>query len=155
ARSVGDKWNMAWALSALGMLRSSLSTKYGTGIEQLEEALSLFRELGDGLGISHALLRLALLHLRPGKAERAIILAEEALALARAAEDLSAEASSLDILSKAEWHCGHALTRVIDLAEQGLPLLRRIQDYFFLAATLSWLGILSIHAQDEAKARLY
>jgi predicted ATPase len=86
ARASNDRWNMAWALAAIGL--GSMHSGMQTG--PFEEALLLFRELNDLWGISHTLRRLSLFLEQAGTSYRAADLAEEALALARTAQDKSA-----------------------------------------------------------------
>src|SRR5262245_39395777 len=74
ARTLNDKWNIAWALAALGMC-GMFSVMNPTLTEQ---ALVLFRELDDAWGISHSLRRLALIYERQGNSQRAVVLAGEA-----------------------------------------------------------------------------
>src|SRR5262249_40583608 len=82
ARATGDKSNIAWSLASFPATEDE--------IRPLEEALILFRELSDGWGISHTLRRLGLFLSRQADPERATLLAQESLALARAVGDKSA-----------------------------------------------------------------
>jgi predicted ATPase/DNA-binding SARP family transcriptional activator/DNA-binding CsgD family transcriptional regulator len=74
-------------------LSVQFSTYYGLGsTERLgkiaEEAASLFRQVGDGLGLAYSLGFLAGVRLQQGSAERALALFEEADGLAREAGDV-------------------------------------------------------------------
>ena len=60
------------------------------GVALLDEALTLFRDIGDAWGTSHALRRLGMLLTFDGQYARARPLVEEALAGARAAGDKNA-----------------------------------------------------------------
>ena len=159
ARTVGDTWNTAWALAAIG-----LWGKHGLmQIAPLEEALTLFRGLhdgaGDGWGISHTLRRLSLFLERAGDFGRAADLAEEALALARAAQDKSAMAWSLYALGLAKWRMpwrpDNNRGRAVILFEESLPLFRDIRDVSGLAIALDLLGALVLMQGENVQARLH
>ena len=56
ARSANDRWSVAWSLSHLG---NYIINKPDESTAYLEESLAIFRELGDAMGITHALGRRA------------------------------------------------------------------------------------------------
>lgn len=60
ARTVNDPWNTAWALSHLGF-RITINESIELASANLEESVSLFRELNDYMGLSHGLIRRAML----------------------------------------------------------------------------------------------
>src|SRR5438093_639721 len=80
-----------WCLAGMGFYEVDVER----AITLLEEALRLFRALGDGWGISHALRRLGWELIGKRDLERAEILLQEALLLARNARNKHATAWSL------------------------------------------------------------
>src|SRR5207244_11079471 len=98
ARETGDTWNTAWCLASLGYFEQNEWTDPARGVERLEEALRLFRNLGDGWGTSHVLRRLVWFLTVLGDYDRATILAQEAVVLARQARNQHAIACTLSLL---------------------------------------------------------
>lgn len=140
AREARDKLNIAWALSNLGFhvwLFDDLSRL------RLEEALALFREIGDEFGISHSLRRLAAVLINEGKYAEARTLTEEALTLAREANDKNATAWSLAILAKGIWAEYHDSNEMLPLLEESLPLAEEVRDRFLVAYVLFFLGLVA------------
>ncbi len=144
AHAANDKWNTAWALAAIGMCG-----------EPIEEALALFRELNDAWGISHTLRRLALILEWTGDSRRAAVLAEEALALARAVEDKSAIAWSLYALGFAHWQQDNNSEQAVILFRESLPLFREIRDISGLSMVLDFLGSIVLIRGEFAEARTH
>ena len=157
ARAVGDKSQIAWSLATLGFVGLGPMPDYVVGGALLEEALALFRETGDRWGMGHALRRLGytLLRRKDFDVERAIVLGEEALALARASGTKSAIADSLAMLSQAEAYRGVDVTRVVALAQESLSMSRQIRSYLTLALALCWLGSLALYKEDIRAAHTY
>lgn len=148
AQQIGDQWNMAWALAAMGLV--DMRTNRNT--VPSDQALQLFRELGDVWGISHCLRRLSLLMLTHGlDAPYATALAEESLTLARAAQDKSAMAWSLYALALAHWQNDQP-ERTTALLQESVPLYRAIRDNSGLSMALDFLGSLLLLRGDAAEA---
>jgi tetratricopeptide (TPR) repeat protein len=116
ARASGDKWNAAWSLAVLGLLRFRRDANDVQTIPQMEEALALSREIGDTWDMSFVLRRLSMLLQARGNYDRASVLLEEAVALARRAGDEISLAESLLHLSTTERDRGADLARVTALA---------------------------------------
>jgi non-specific serine/threonine protein kinase len=150
-RAVNDKWNIAWALAAIG-----LWGKHGRiQTEPFEEALAIFRELGDGWGISHMLRRLSLFLERVGDSKRAAEMAEEALSLARVAQDKSAMAWSLYALGFAHWRHEKNSHGAVAFFQESLPFFRDICDISGLSMALDLLGALVLMQGERVQARGY
>jgi tetratricopeptide (TPR) repeat protein len=141
ARAIGDKADIAWALSDLAFYTNANNDD---GRACLEQALALFREIGDEFGTSHALRRLAWYIIDRGDYERdyerAITLLEESLALARAAQDKNATAWSLGLLAKAIWLQRHDPLQTWSLATESLALAQQAHDPALIALVLFYLG---------------
>lgn len=151
ARSTHDQWNTAWALAAVGFCE-----KLGlVNSETMEEALVLFRELGDAWGISHTLRRLALFLEWADEPKRAAEVAEEALALARSAQDKSATAWSLYALGCARWQQDRNGVSAVAPLQESIPLFREIRDVSGLSMALDLVGALAFIHGDDAEARRY
>jgi predicted ATPase/DNA-binding XRE family transcriptional regulator len=137
ARDTNDRWNMAWALNGMGYITSD--------VHYLEEALTLFRALGDDWGSFHALARLGFaltrgVHTGDGRDyERARASHEEALRLARQADVKSAMAWSLYGLGEISYYV-HDLRRATTLFEQSVALFNESQERCGLSMALIWLG---------------
>jgi predicted ATPase/DNA-binding CsgD family transcriptional regulator len=165
AHAMSDKWNTAWALTAIALQENHSQMETPTiglpGIDiqmktaPFEEALALFRELDDGWGISHVLRRLSLFLIQTGYFQRAVDLAEEALSLARAAQDKSAMAWSLYALALAYWQSQRDSEHAEKLFQESLPLFRDIRDIRGLSMTLDLLGSLMLIRGENAQARRY
>ncbi len=148
ARTAGDPGSIAWALGTLGFYEwNDLSRA------QLEEALMLFREIGDEWGISHMLRRLGATVLADGDYEEARRLSEEALTRARAAEDKNATAWALVILADVTWRQSHDPRRTLPLLEESLSFNQEIRDRMHLAYTLYLLGEVAIGQGDYEGAQ--
>jgi predicted ATPase/DNA-binding CsgD family transcriptional regulator len=151
AQAINDKWNTAWALAAMGMCG-----KFGPiQLAPTEEALAFFRELEDAWGVSHTLRRLALVLEWAGNFQRAAVLAEEALELARAVQDKSAMAWSLYALGFAQLQQDNNRERARILIQESLPLFREIGDIQGLSIALDILGSLVLIRGEFAEARRY
>jgi predicted ATPase/DNA-binding SARP family transcriptional activator len=152
AREVGDKRIIAWALGNLG---SSVGWLDRRGVELYEEALTLFREIGDGWGTSHMLRRLGWLLMDQGDYERATALLEEALTLARAAKEKNATAWALLLLGNVVWFQRRDPSRAMPLYQESLALSRQIREKFHLGQVLFALGEVARSQGDYGRAQSY
>ena len=140
ARKSGDKLSIAWALGNLGNLPFDAKGYNPLSQVRLEEALALFREIGDGFGISHMLRRLAALLGTKGNYAGARMLAEEALTLAREAKDKNAAAWALGILARGSWFQNRDPEQTLPLVEESLSLAQDIGDKSLVAQALFFRG---------------
>ena len=103
------------------------------------ESLTLYRELGDELGVAFALMCLGTQELENGSLERATSLFEEALALSRKIGDKRTSAMILANLGQVERYRGnHA--RAIALNTEALSLFKDLEDSSMVAEILSATG---------------
>jgi len=157
ARVNGDRWNLAWGLAALGLWGKHDKMN----IEPLNEALAIFREIGDSWGISHTLRRLALFLVHAGDFARSAALSSESLALARAVGDQSAIAWSLFALAFARWHDvdvqapADMRAQAIDWLRESLPVFRETRDANGLAMALDLLSGLEFMSGENVHARAH
>jgi predicted ATPase len=161
ARETGDIWNTAWCLaSQRWVLKLGYFEQYGwsdpaRGVERLDEALRLFRALEDGWGTSHVLRRLAWFLTVLGQYDRAVILAREAVSLAREARNQHALAWSLFILGNVLLRQGMDADSARLLFEESLNLVLETRDWHNLLFVLLALGQLAQARgdHDEAQSR--
>jgi predicted ATPase len=144
ARDLGDQLNIAWSLSNLMLIRLVRRTyDLGQAVAWLEEALRLFRAAGDGWGTNHALRRLGWALTDAGEYERAAPFLEEALTLARSAQNKGATGWSLVLLGKVTWLLTRDVERTRALHEEALSLARQTRNAHLLQQALSVLGYLA------------
>ncbi|MHB8625407.1 MAG: ATP-binding protein [Aggregatilineales bacterium] len=137
AQASGDKASIAWAVGSLGQY---MYVDYDTRRAWFEQALALFREIGDEFAIGHMLRRLSTILLYQANYERARLLDEEALALARAAQDTNAIAWSLAALASAIWGQSRDPVQTLPLREESLSLAREIRSMVLIANLLCGMG---------------
>src|SRR5262249_3966698 len=124
-------------------------------VEQFEEALRLFRALGDGWGTSHVLRRLGVFLTMLGEYDRAAILLQEAVSLAPQAQNQHALAWSLFLLGDVIWWHRKDAASARPLFEESLTLVSQTRDRHNLEYVLLALGQLAQARgdHDEAQSR--
>lgn len=152
AREVGDKSAAAWSLSTMGFF---VESNLDRAIEHLHRALSFFRELDSGWGISQTLRRLGLWLTIRRQYHEAGLLLEESLARAREAEDPNAIAWSLLLLARLVWEESKDQVRATAMYEESLSLSRVIHSNFQLGDVLSGLAEIAEACSDYATARAH
>lgn len=100
----------------------------------LEEALGIFRELGEGVGVAKVQWAVGSAHLHAGDYEAAESALSESIDLNREAQDLFGEAWGLHMLAVTLLHEGRG--------EEALPHLRRAVDIFDEAGDRSAIPVL-------------
>ncbi|WHT22688.1 tetratricopeptide repeat protein [Crossiella sp. CA-258035] len=106
----------------------------GTSRELFDQALPLFRRVGDVLGEAHCLLNLGNVEFCEFDSERARELFNQALPLYRRIADVLGEANCLRRLGEVEFRESDN-ERARELFDQALPLYQRIQDRYSQAVT--------------------
>ncbi|MFD8379515.1 tetratricopeptide repeat protein [Streptomyces sp. NPDC059679] len=137
AHLVNDAHNEAGSLRELGRVLWLTGDNAGAA-ELAEQALDLFRALGDRSGEANALWDLGRVRLG-GDYAGAAELFEQALDVFRALGDRLGEANALRELGRVRWLMG-AYTGVTELAEQALDLFRALGDRNGEAGSLRDLG---------------
>jgi predicted ATPase/transcriptional regulator with XRE-family HTH domain len=124
-----------------------------TAARASEEALTIYRTLGDSRGDAQALFFLSLTVELPGDQERRQALLQESLALARAAGDRWGEAKALYGLGSAAWGRGD-LAGAWKLLEESAALFRALGDPRETALTVHNLGQVLSRQGSFAAARV-
>ncbi len=141
----------ARALLLLGTYQSELGHPDDAAIA-LDEALAIFREHGNDLGVARALRRIAVTLTMSGRIEPAIATLKERLALSDSDSSPWETASALDYLAGLFlYQNDHAATQAC--LTEALRLYRRIDDRFGIASVLSTQGMLSAREGDADRAR--
>lgn len=118
---------------------------------QLEESVGLWRELGDGQGLAHALHILGMELLGQGEHAAALSLAEESVRIFREGEDDFGLAISLASLGVVALNGGdHATARAI--LEESVAICQRIGDRWAISLALRNLGISAFREGDLRRA---
>jgi predicted ATPase/DNA-binding SARP family transcriptional activator len=140
----------AAALHAAGWL-AYYQGDVGRAVTLLEEALALWRALGDQQGMAASLNRLGALASFQSDFGRAVTLYEEALALWRELGDRQGIASSLNDLGALPFFQGD-FGRAVTLYEEALALWRELEDRRRIAVSLINLGSVAYWQGDTARA---
>lgn len=163
--SAGREWieKMRILPGAAGSVRARAAALFGEGVlawaqgdhaaacSQLEESVSIWRELGDRAGLAHALHFLAIELLGQTEQGRARALAEESVAIFRAGNDLfglAASLSSLGVVALAQADYPAAKSCL----EESVKVFREMKDDWGLALPLRNLGIAALRQGDYERA---
>jgi predicted ATPase/class 3 adenylate cyclase len=121
ARTLSDKQTEALSLAFLGVFMVAQGT-VGDGTPLLEQALAIYRSLGDKVGQADTAERLAI---NNNDMERAIAYTKESLALARELGDLSGMVFRLCWLSRLMFWTGDFISPIVWL-EEALSIARQL-----------------------------
>jgi predicted ATPase/DNA-binding SARP family transcriptional activator len=156
-RELGDRWNIAFSLTGLGMtLPASLAPEHGGNLEAarllLEEALPIWRELDAPWGIAYALTGLGWVARSQRDAEGARALCQECLQIRSEQGDWWGVALSLQQLGslareQGEYEEARARTH------QCLALARELGDRRHICLSLNELGQVAYLQGDLSTAR--
>ncbi|WP_017711118.1 tetratricopeptide repeat protein [Prochlorothrix hollandica] len=139
AQVVTDPKTAADQLFQQGIQQFQVS-QFREALQSWEQALAIYREIGDLQGEAASLGNLGIAYLSLGQYQRAIDYYEQYLAIAREIGDRQGEANSLGNLGIAYFSLGQ-YQRAIDYHEQSLAIAREIGDRQGEAASLGSLGI--------------
>jgi predicted ATPase/transcriptional regulator with XRE-family HTH domain len=128
----------AWALLATGAL-AFWQSDYPAARAAQQEALRLFEELGDRLGVARALIDLGDIAREEGDYDSSVLLCERALTISRELGDTNGIAVALVLLGWAEMRPGYFAQATTDLHE-ALAVARRLKNPNRIALALSALG---------------
>jgi len=129
----------AWALERLASL-ASWQSDYAASRLALEEALAIFQELGDKIGISRALIDLGDDTRTQGNYDTAALLYEQALAICKESGDTYGVATSLVVLGWAEMRPGY-YDRATAHLEEAVALVEQLQIPYHSAFALALSGL--------------
>jgi tetratricopeptide (TPR) repeat protein len=141
------------ALTSLGTL-ANLGGDRDRGVAWLEEALKLFRGLGDRGGSARALTSLGQDANLQRQYERATALFEEGLILFQELGDRLGAARSLGNLGRLEWSQGH-VDAAIERFEETLAIFRELGDTYNVALTLRNLSDCALSKGRLAQAEVW
>ena len=136
-RSSGDREAQAWMLTNLGMAYGQ--QRLERSVDCLEEALTIYRELGDIRGESRAATNVAAAYFDLRRFGDAFAAAERSLVVQRRAGKRYGEGISLGILGSACQELGRSSEAVAHL-QQALAIFRELDDRDSEAESLSDLG---------------
>ena len=111
----------------------------GGAIARYEQAVAIFRDIGDRWGQAGALGNQAALLLTLGQTQRARRLLDENVQLCLEVGNRGSEASARAALAQALLTLGESVAARA-MAQAGLELARAIVDRFYEAESLAWLG---------------
>ena len=153
AREVEDQWLAAWLLSSVGLWgRPQIDPRR----EYLEEALALFRQLGDQWGICETLGRLAVVSFDEGDFERAGELQGEGIRLARQAGDKSVLSYLLCMSACKNWFQGRVDQQTESRYQESLMLFRELGYKNGEIISLHGLGQTAhFHGKDDRARTLF
>jgi len=118
-----------------------------------EEALALFREVGDKEGAASSLHNMGLLALAQGEFAEARALLEESLALHREVGNKAGMAHSLSALASALFDSEGSPSTIRALLEESLTLAQEVGDKEASGSSFSLSGKLALSQGDIATAR--
>jgi DNA-binding SARP family transcriptional activator len=137
ARILGDRLAEAWMLNNLGMAFGLQRKEQAIGC--FEEALAIYREIGDQQGQARAANNVAQACLRLSRFPEALAAARRSLAVQQQAGDRYGEGIALGNLGDACRELGR-FDEAIDRLEQALVIFRELGDQHSEADSLSDLG---------------
>jgi predicted ATPase/DNA-binding CsgD family transcriptional regulator len=126
--------------------------EYKTAMARAQEALALYRQLGDNAGIARALHAIARLAMRVGRFELLAEAHDESLRLFRALGDRRGVAQALTYWGLSLWTQGRYADARMPL-EEALALSRQIGDMQGISHALEALGWVMLGLDDPATAQ--
>jgi DNA-binding SARP family transcriptional activator len=137
ARHIGDRAGEAWMLNNLGMAYGV--QRMPESVTCFEQALALYRELGDARGESRAATNVATAYFNLRSFDQALAMAERALAAQRRAGKRNGEGIALGIIGGACRELGR-FGEAIEYLQQALAIFRELENQGQEAISLSDLG---------------
>jgi CHAT domain-containing protein/Tfp pilus assembly protein PilF len=148
-----DKYHVA----AEALYREAEQLRRGTpeakrkSIEKFQEALELYRRLGDRKGEAVTLNEIGFVYNSMGESQKALEKHDEALALRRAMGDRSGEAQSLHNIGTVYEGLGET-QKALEKYNEALPIRRALGDRYGQAGTLNSIGAAYWMLGDMRKA---
>ena len=142
----------ARALRTAGMMAVYGQSDHAGGLASYEEALSIYRSLGDEREASDVLIGLGVAAFLRGETETARDLYEQSLAICRRLDDQHGVAKGLHNLGRLAQH-RHEYEQARSLMEASLAVLRTLHDQQDIAVALINLGSIEIRSGNVALAR--
>jgi tetratricopeptide (TPR) repeat protein len=153
ARTLGDRRAEAWMLNHLGMAYGVQRMPESIGC--FEQALAIYRELGDEQGAARAAANAPQAYIDLGRFEDALSAANRSLAIQRQQGNRHLEGGTLGILGRAYRELDR-LAEAVDYLEQALAIFRELGQRYAEADSLTDLGdtFLGFGQVENAIARL-
>jgi DNA-binding SARP family transcriptional activator/energy-coupling factor transporter ATP-binding protein EcfA2 len=153
ARTLGDRRAEAWMLNHLGMAYGV--QRMPESIGYFEQALAIYRELGDEQGAARAAANAPQAYIDLGRFEDALSAANRSLAIQRQQGNRHLEGGTLGILGRAYRELDR-LAEAVDYLEQALAIFRELGQRYAEADSLTDLGdtFLGFGQVENAIARL-
>jgi DNA-binding SARP family transcriptional activator len=149
ARALGDRRAEAWMLNNLGMAYGI--QRQEQCVDCFEQALALYRELGDLRGEGRAATNVASAHINLRQFREALDAAERSLAILRQAGNLYGEGITLGVLGCAYRELGR-FAEAIECFQQAIGIFRELNDRDSEADVLSDLGDCRLGTDEVADA---
>jgi len=137
ARVLGDRQAEGWMLNNLGMVYGR--QRMPEAVDCFEQALAIYRDLGDVRGESRAATNVANAYFDLGRFSEALEAAQRSLAIQRRAEKRYGEGIALGIIGSASRELGR-FSEAIDHLQAALAIFRELGDRMTEADALSDLG---------------
>jgi tetratricopeptide (TPR) repeat protein len=150
ARISGDRTGEAGALLSLGVVAWQTG-RHERAVEDLGQALALFRAAGDGRGEARALGNLGVVHTAAGQHETSAAYHRQALDRFVALGDRVGEANTLTNLADVDVRLGR-YAEAVDLGRRALALFRELGHRGGEATALTNLGDVLVHLGRHAEA---
>jgi tetratricopeptide (TPR) repeat protein len=153
ARAIADRLGEAWMLNSLGMAYGVQRMEEAVGC--FEQALSIYRELGDERGEARAANNVAQAYVDLRRFEDAFSAAQRSLAIQRLQGNRYLEGVTLGILGRASREL-ERYEAAIGYLEEALAIFRELGQQYGEADALTDLGdaYLCLNQVEEAIARL-
>ena len=151
-RQLGDKAGMADALWILGT-NDWARGQYSLAWPQLEEAATIYLEMGESWKRGRCLTQLARISTVQGHYEQAHGLLEESLALYRSFGDKERLGWVIYLLARLLFLSGRDITAASSLAQQSLTLLQENDNLWKRAYPLVLLGQITLQQDNQAQVR--
>jgi len=155
SQALGNRWEIARALDALGWLAWLLG-EYGEAKQRHEESLAIRRALDDQRGIANSLDGLGRIALYKGQLEEAERLKQESVATHREIGDRAGIATGLRDLGVALLFRGK-FVEAHALLEESLAIWNDVGSRRSIASSHMWLGLVKGHLgrYEQARAQVH
>ena len=153
ARAIADRLGEAWMLNSLGMAYGV--QRMEEAVACFEQALAIYRELGDERGEARAANNVAQAYVDLRRFDHALSAAQRSLAIQRLKGNRYLEGVTLGILGRACRELGRFAEAIAHL-EEALAIFRELGQQYGEADSLADMGdtCLSLGQVDDAIARL-
>ncbi len=153
ARQIGDKSEIARALSAIGVVHA-MQSDYSVALQHFQESLTLREALGDAAGIAGALNNIGNVQREQGNYDQALDAFQKSLTLSEASGDEAETARASGNLANIHSSQGD-YARALAYYQKSLILFEALDSKAEIARTLTNIGIVYSLQGDSAQALAY